>query len=96
MPSPLAGSFLDSPRLEYSRLTVSLLNQSKQVRNFRATSVPVQSTSNISTFLIPPLPPSKMSTKHGKSSGTVMTSREYLMQLQRQSKKQNELTDRRT
>ena len=67
MPSPFAGSFLDSPRLEYSRLNVSLLNQSKQVRNFRATSVPVQSTSNISTFLILPLPPSKMSTKHGKS-----------------------------
>ena len=41
-------------------------------------SVPLRRATSLSNFLIPPLPPSKIPTKHGKSSGKVLTSIENI------------------
>ena len=91
--SPLhEGSFLDSSSFEPSRMDVSVPNPRKPARDLRATSVPVQMESSISKFLILPIPPSKMPTKRGKAAGTVLTSKECLIQIQdRERKKQEEL-----
>ena len=89
--SPLhEGSFLDSSSFEPSRMDVSVPNPRKPARDLRATSVPVQMESSISKFLIPPIPPSKMPTKRGKAAGTVLTSKECLIQIQERERKKQE------
>ena len=45
-------------------------------------SVPLRRATSLSNFLIPPLPPSKIPTKHGKSSGKVLTSIENIQMIE--------------
>ena len=67
----------ESPLDEYSSSeSPSPFEQS--VDNSFQGSVPLRRATSVSNFLIPPLPPSKMPTKHGKSSGTVLTSIENI------------------
>ena len=50
-------------------------------------AVPLRRATSVSNFLIPPLPPSKIPTKHGKSSGTVLTSIENRQMMEEKERK---------
>ena len=52
--------------------------------------VPLRQTTSISKFLPLPAPPSQLGTKHGKSSGCVITSRENLQLLEEKAMKKQE------
>ncbi len=77
------GSFLFSTPLSharYSKSEPSLLDDSI----FESQPLPCAST--ISKFLIRPDPPSKISTKRGKSAGVVLTSRQKINELEQKEK----------
>jgi len=77
--SPLEYSSSESP---------SPFEQS--VDNSLQGSVPLRRATSVSNFLIPPLPPSKMPTKHGKSSGTVLTSIENIHMINEKEREKKE------
>ena len=69
----------------------SLSDSNLYERNFRESSVPpTQDSSKISKFLISRLPPRKIPTKRGKSSGLVLTSQDNLRRMQEREKKKEE------
>ena len=69
----------------------SLSDSNLHERSFRESSVPpTQDSSKISKFLISRLPPRKIPTKRGKSSGLVLTSQDNLTNIQEREKKKEE------
>ena len=85
-------SFLSSPR--YSVLHNDSSYEPERslfhCRDFRAASVPVPTTTALGKFLPLPVPPNKMPTKCGKSSGKVLTSKENLLMIQEREQKKLE------
>ena len=60
------------------------LSESSHEQSFETSfhsSVPLRRATSVSNFLIPPLPPNKAPTKHGKSSGCVLTSQENIQRI---------------
>ena len=69
-------------------LKQSLLNVPS--KDFQAASVPFPTTTTLDKFLHLPVPPNKMPTKHGKSSGKVLTSQQNLLMIQEREEKKKE------
>ena len=95
--SLLSSTPLHRSSMSYSEPSLyekSLLGESSAEDSFEDSfyaSVPLRRATSISNFLVPPITPSKLPTKHGKSSGTVLTSLENLQNIEdRERKKQEE------
>ena len=58
------------------------------------TSVPIRRATSMSKFLIPPLPPNRITPKCSKSSGCVLTSQENLLRLAEKQKRQLEAAEK--
>ena len=79
---------------EKSLLEMSSADSSFESSFYGSTAVPLRRATSISSFLIPKIAPSKLPTKHGKSSGLVLTSLENLKNIEERERKKEEEAQR--